>query len=72
MFGLFVSSKLDWGSYIVAIAKTSSRKNATLIRSMKLLFYLLSFFSMNLLHSLDPMLLLCLRLCSQVLLRYIG
>ena len=64
MLELFVSSKLDWGFYIVSIAKTASRKIAALICSMKLLFYfLLSFFSMNLPYSLDPMLLLCLHLC---------
>ena len=42
--GLFVrktrltfSSKLDWGSYIVSIAKTASKKIGALIRSMKFL-----------------------------------
>ena len=37
MLGLTFSSKLDWGSYIVAIAKTVSRKIEALIRSMKFL-----------------------------------
>ena len=35
MLGLTFSSKLDWGSYIVSIAKTVSKKIGALIRSMK-------------------------------------
>ena len=38
MLGLTFSSKLDWGSYIVSIAKTASKKTGALIRSMKFLF----------------------------------
>ena len=38
MLGLTFSSKLDWGSYIVSIAKTASKKIGALIRSMKFLF----------------------------------
>ena len=37
MLGLTFSSKLDWGSYIVSIAKTASKKIGALIRSMKCL-----------------------------------
>ena len=37
MLGLTFSSKLDWGSYIVFIAKTTSKKIGALIRSMKFL-----------------------------------
>ena len=37
MLGLTFSSKLDWGSYIISIAKTTSKKIGALIRSMKLL-----------------------------------
>ena len=37
MLGLTVSSKLDWGSYIISIAKTFSKKTGALIRSMKFL-----------------------------------
>ena len=37
MLGLTFSSKLDWGSYIVSIAKTASKKFGALIRSMKFL-----------------------------------
>ena len=37
IIGLIFSSKLDWGSYIVSIAKTASKKIGVLIRSMKFL-----------------------------------
>ena len=37
MLGLTFSSKLDWGFYIVSIAKTASKKIGALIRSMKFL-----------------------------------
>ena len=37
MLGLTFFSKLDWGSYIVSIAKTASKKIGTLIHSMKFL-----------------------------------
>ena len=37
ILGLTFSSKLDWGSYIVSIAKTASKKIGALIRSMKFL-----------------------------------
>ena len=37
MVELTFSSKLDWGSYIVSIAKTASKKIGALIRSMKFL-----------------------------------
>ena len=37
MLGLTFSSKLDWGSYIISIAKTASKKIGVLIRSMKFL-----------------------------------
>ena len=37
MLGLTFSSKLDWGSYIISIAKTASKEIETLIRSMKFL-----------------------------------
>ena len=35
MLGLIFSSKLDWGSYNISIAKTASKKIGALIRSMK-------------------------------------
>ena len=37
MLGLTFSSKLDWGSYNISIAKTASKKIGALIRSMKFL-----------------------------------
>ena len=37
MLGLTFSSKFDWGSYIISIAKTASKKIGALIRSMKFL-----------------------------------
>ena len=37
MLGLTFSSKLDWGSYLISIAKTASKKIGGLIRSMKFL-----------------------------------
>ena len=35
ILGLSFSSKLDWGSYIIYVAKTASKKIGALIRSMK-------------------------------------
>ena len=35
MLGLTFSSKLDWDSYIISIAKTTAKKIGALIRSMK-------------------------------------
>ena len=37
MLGLTFSSKLGWGSCIISIAKTTSKKTGVLIRSMKFL-----------------------------------
>ena len=37
MLGLTFFSKLDWGSHIISIAKTTTKKIGTLIRSMKFL-----------------------------------
>ena len=37
MLGLTFSSKLDWGSYIISIAKTASKNIRALILSMKFL-----------------------------------
>ena len=37
MLGLTFSSKLDWGCYIISIAKTASKEIGALIRSMKFL-----------------------------------
>ena len=38
MLGLTFSSKLDWGSYIISIGKTASKKIGALIHSMKFLY----------------------------------
>ena len=35
ILGLTFSSKLDWGSYIISIAKTASKRIEALIHSMK-------------------------------------
>ena len=37
MLELTFSSKLDWGSYIISIAETASKKIEALIRSIKVL-----------------------------------
>ena len=37
MLGLTFSSKLDWGSYIMSVAKSASKKIGVLIRSMMFL-----------------------------------
>ena len=37
MLGVTFSSKLDWGTYIISIAKTASKKIGALIHSMKFL-----------------------------------
>ena len=37
MLGLTVSSNLDWGSYIISVPQTASKKNGALILSMKFL-----------------------------------
>ena len=37
MLGLTFSTKLDWGSYIISIAKTASKKIGALIHSVKFL-----------------------------------
>ena len=37
MLGLTLSSKLDWGSYIISIGRTASKKIGALIHSMKFL-----------------------------------
>ena len=48
MLGLNFSSKLDWGSYIISIAKSASKKIEALIHSMKFLSPDLLFISINL------------------------
>ena len=38
MLVLTFSSKLNWGSYIISIAKTASKKIGALVRFMKFLY----------------------------------
>ena len=47
ILGLTFSSKLDWGSYIISIAKTASKKNEALICSVKFLSPGLLYISIN-------------------------
>ena len=62
MLGLTFSSKLDWGFYIVSIAKTASKKIGALIRSMK---FLSPEVAMYLYHTaMDGIPLSCLGWCS--------
>ena len=48
MQGLTFSSKLDWGSYIMSIAKTAFKKIGALIHSMKFFLLRLLYISVNL------------------------
>ena len=48
MLGLNFSSKLDWGSYIISIAKSARKKIGVLIRSMKFLSPRSLYISINL------------------------
>ena len=57
---LTLSSKLDWGSYIISIAKTASKKIGALIRSMK-------FFSPEIdLHLYKSTIRSCMEYCCHV------
>ena len=58
MLALTFSSKLDWGSYIVSIAKTASKKIGALIHSC---FFLLRMFCIY--KSIIPP---CIEYCCQV------
>ena len=60
MLGLTFSSKLDWGSYIISIAKTASKKIAALFRSMK---FLSSEVALNIYKSTTRR---CMEYCCQV------
>ena len=48
MLELTFTSKLDWGSYIISIAKTASKKIGALICSMKFLSPEVALYSINL------------------------
>ena len=60
MLGLTFSSKLDWGSYIVSIGKTASKKIGALIRSMKFLSPEISLYLYK--STIRP----CMEYCCQV------
>ena len=61
MLGLTFSSKLDWGSYIISIAKTASKEiGVTLIRSMKFLSPEVT------LHLYKSTIRSCMKYCSHV------
>ena len=48
MLGLSFSSKLDWGSYIISITKSASKKIGALIPSMKFLSPKVALYLLNL------------------------
>ena len=52
MLGLTFCSKLDWGFYIVSIAKTASKKIGALVLSMKFFLLRLLCISINLAYDL--------------------
>ena len=52
ILGLTFSSKFDWGSYIMSIAKTVSKKIVALIRSMKFLSPVVALYLINLPYDL--------------------
>ena len=60
MLGLTFYSKLDWGSYIVSIAKTASKKIGALIHSMKFLSPEVSLYLYK--STIRP----CMEYCSRV------
>ena len=72
MLGLTFSSKLDWGSYIVSIAKTASKKIGALIRSMKFFSYEVALYLYKPTIRPHGILLSCLGWCSQLLLGIAG
>ena len=60
MLGLTFSSKLDWGPYIISIAKTASKNMETLIRSMKFLSPAVALYLYK--STIQP----CIEYCCQV------
>ena len=48
MLGLSFSSKLDWGSYVISVTKTASKKIRALICSVKFLSPEVALYSINL------------------------
>ena len=65
MLGLTFSSKVDWGSYIVSLAKTASKKIGALVHSMEFFFSLGCSLSLSFYHiPVNGILLSCLGWCS--------
>ena len=60
MLGLTFSSKLDWGSYIISIAKTASKKIGALIPSMKLILPVVA------LYACKSTICLCMKHCCHI------
>ena len=58
MLGLTFSSKLDWSSYNISIAKTASKKIGALICSMKFLSHEVALYLHKSYHTLRPEILL--------------
>ena len=63
MLGLTLSSKLDWGSYMISIAKTASKKIGALIHSIKFLSPEVSWYLYKYHMAMRGILLSCLGLC---------
>ena len=64
MLRLTFSSKLDWGSYIISIARTASKNIGALIRSMKFLSPDVALYLYIYDMAMHGILLLCLGWCS--------
>ena len=63
--GLTFSSELDWGFYIISIAKTATKKMGGLVCSMKFLFPEVCSVSLKIYHTtMHGILLPCLGWCS--------
>ena len=60
MLGLTFSSKLDWGSYVISIAKTASKKSGALISSMKFLSHKVA------LYPYKPTICPCMEYCCHI------
>ena len=73
MLGLIFSFKLDWGSYIISIAKTAYKKTGASIRSMKFLSpkVALYLYKPMICPCMKYLLLSCLGWCPQVLFRIV-
>ena len=62
MLGLSFSYNLDWGSYIISIARTTSKKIGALIYSMKFLFPVIALY-LNLPFVLVYSFIICRHVC---------